>query len=210
MAGGGTPKISVLTSTFNRPFGLLAAMRRVEAQTFRDFEQIVIADHCPEAQRVYDHEQTERTRFVNLPENHNDLGVTPLNEGLKLARGEWIAVLADDNLIAREHLARLHEVAEKNPDAGLIWGCCELRHKAGKQRGFPQFRDEPWLTWRGVDLGECLYHRTMFEKYGPWEYASNYSFDWQKIEQIKLGGEKCVHVPDCHTFIFYVDDDHLV
>ena len=210
MGGDKTPAISVLTSTFERPHGLLAAMRTLRAQTFQDYEHIIVADRCEMAPPIVEHERDERTTFVNLAENHNDLGVTPLNEALKLAKGEWVSVLADDNQIRPRHLERLYAETQKDPDVRFVWGCCEVRHKAGRQNGFPQFRDEPWLHWRGVDLGECLYRRSLFEKYGPWEYNRNYSFDWEKIQQIFLGGEKCVHVEDCYTFIFYVDDSSLI
>jgi len=205
------PKVSILTTTYARPWGLLAAMRCVQAQTFRDIEHVIVADHCPHADDVVRELRDDRTRYLNLERNANDLGVTPLNTALSLARGDWIAVLADDNLFAPDWVETLYEAAKDRPDVAFVYGCCEVRHKEGKMKDYPVFRDEPYPHWQGIDLGECLYRREVFDKYGPWEFLKdggpNYSYDWAKIEEFLRGGEKWVHVPRAFGFVFYVVEE---
>ena len=43
------PKISVITATHKRPDFLRRCIMSVQAQTFRDYEHIIVADHCPYA-----------------------------------------------------------------------------------------------------------------------------------------------------------------
>ena len=202
------PAISVVTATYKRPWGLLAALRCVQAQSFQDTEHIIVADHCPEAERVVKAAGDNKTIFFNLAENSNDLGVTPANTGAGMAAGEWVAVLADDNLWHRDWLASLYGVAKDAPeDVGIVYGCREVRKKNGSMKGYPKFTTEPWPHWQGIDLGECLYRRSCFEEHGAWvrdhKGRKNYSYDWELIERWMRNGVKWVHVPNAWDFVFY-------
>src|SRR5262245_16746177 len=46
------PKVSVIISTYNRPERLDTELASVHAQTFRDYEVIVVDDCSPDADRV--------------------------------------------------------------------------------------------------------------------------------------------------------------
>lgn len=203
-----SPKVSVLTATYNRPYGLLGAIRSVQAQTFKDYEHIVVGDHCPAADRVTEAVDDKRIVYRNLEKNNNDLGVTPLNIAFGMARAEWIAVLADDNLWKPDHLERLYQGVLEHPNVAFCYGSCEVRHKTGRSQGYPIFRDSKWPAWKAIDLGESLYNKKIVEHYGLWSQdKGSYSYDWGLYEAMIRGGEKWHHVPRCFTFCFYVEDE---
>ena len=197
--------VSIITPTFHRPAGLLGAIASVNRQTHENWQHLIVSDGCFLAERLYNRAPNDpRRRLVMLYHNHNDLGVTPLNEGIRVAVGNWIAVLADDNLWEPEHLERLLAIADANPDATLIYGGAEVRRKDGKNR---RYRWHQWPEWTSVDLGEFLYRRDLFQKYGPY-VPGDYSYDWQKIEEFLAGGEKWVTEKVC-DFVFFSDPAHL-
>jgi glycosyltransferase involved in cell wall biosynthesis len=119
--------ISVIVPTYNRPEELLGrALPSVFAQTVQDQEVLVVGDGTDPVTMagLADLARThENLRFWNLP--HFDypedqttrwglLGLAALNHGLDHARGDWIAVLADDDEFTPHHHEVLLKAAERS------------------------------------------------------------------------------------------------
>ncbi|MEK9182972.1 MAG: glycosyltransferase family 2 protein [Patescibacteria group bacterium] len=112
--------ISVYTPTYNRANILLErAIPTVLAQTYKNFEFIIVGDCCTDdtAARVKAIKDS-RIRFYNLPkrgyrypptaENHWLAGpVVAANQALSMVRGKWIARIDDDDLWTSDHLDSL-------------------------------------------------------------------------------------------------------
>jgi glycosyltransferase involved in cell wall biosynthesis len=99
------PLVSVVTATYNRSNVLRLTVESVLASSFSDWEMIVVGDACTDdtaamIEAVHD----PRIRFVNLSSNHGEQS-RPNNEGLRLARGRYIAFLNHDDLWTNHHLA---------------------------------------------------------------------------------------------------------
>jgi glycosyltransferase involved in cell wall biosynthesis len=99
------PVVSVVIPTYNRPQFVRGAVRSVLAQTFLDFELIVIdngsVDDTSNVIRSFD---DPRVRCVRIEINN---GVSPArNRGIELARGEFIAFLDDDDEWLPDKLTR--------------------------------------------------------------------------------------------------------
>lgn len=88
--------VSTIIPTRNRPEPLERAIRSVLAQSFQDFEIIVVIDGPdattdPALLQVLD----ARIRVLQLPEN---VGLAEArNQGICVAQGKWIALLDDDD-----------------------------------------------------------------------------------------------------------------
>ena len=106
------PTVSVITATRNRPEALRAALTSIAAQSFADFEALVIDDGSDEETlRAYE------ALWAGLDGRfHLHRAVAPgvpgtgpsaaRNRGLRQVRGEFIAFLDDDDLWVKEdHLA---------------------------------------------------------------------------------------------------------
>lgn len=112
------PEVSVVISTYNRPDMLRRALRSVAAQTFRDFEVIVIDDGSDTAGKVCKEFVDEFPLVAgNLPENSGYQSV-PKNAGIGYASGAYIAYLDDDNEWDPDHLETLvSEIRKMGCDA---------------------------------------------------------------------------------------------
>lgn len=92
-----TQKISVIIPTHNRPDTVIAAVRSVLAQTWRDLELFVIdvgvKDRAEDALREFSSDP--RFHYVKHPVELR--GGAARNIGAKLAQGQWLAFLDDDD-----------------------------------------------------------------------------------------------------------------
>ena len=89
------PVFSIITPTFQRSALLRRAVKSVRAQTFTDYEHIIIDDsNLPETVRIIGEFQDERIILHTHSEQKGAAG--GYNSGLKLARGKYILFLDDD------------------------------------------------------------------------------------------------------------------
>jgi glycosyltransferase involved in cell wall biosynthesis len=99
--------VSIITPTCQRPAELRRAITSIQAQSFQDFEHIIVSDGYDEDVDLYHY--PPRWRVAQLGRRRWDQGATPRNLGLLLARGDLIAYLDDDNEWMPDHLASLIE-----------------------------------------------------------------------------------------------------
>jgi glycosyltransferase involved in cell wall biosynthesis len=98
------PIVSVVIATYNWSSVLRFAIASVLAQSFRDFELLVVGDCCSDdSETVVRSFNDNRVSWHNLEENYgNQFG--PNNQGLALACGRYIAYLGHDDLWHPDHL----------------------------------------------------------------------------------------------------------
>ena len=113
------PKISVIMPVYNAEKYLREAIDSILAQTFTDFEFIIIddgsTDSSPEIVRSY---ADERIRFY---QNEHNMGVSAtLNRGLELAKGEYIARMDSDDISLPERFAKQVEYMDAHPECVVL------------------------------------------------------------------------------------------
>jgi hypothetical protein len=130
--------VTVRIATYNRGRGILRTLESVVNQTYRNLEIIVIGDSCDEAtaDAVLSVEDS-RIRFVNLPTRGMYppesrararwmvAGTHPMNAGLVLASGAWLAPCDDDDLMTPHHVEHLLEHALTHR-LELVWSRAHL------------------------------------------------------------------------------------
>ena len=122
--GHDNPLISVYVPTYNRAELLMErAVSSVLKQTYKNFEFIIIGDHCTDKTEEYVRSISDkRVSFYNIPirkkrypespENHWFAGpVVAANEALLRTKGKWIARIDDDDTWTEDHLETLLEHA---------------------------------------------------------------------------------------------------
>ncbi|MCK6393457.1 glycosyltransferase [Zoogloea sp.] len=113
-----TPKISVVVPAFNHEAYIAEALTSVLGQTLADLELIVIDDASRDG--TWDIIQGIRDpRLRALRHSTNQGAHATLNEGLALARGDYLAILNSDDAFHPERLARM--VAALGTDLGLAF-----------------------------------------------------------------------------------------
>lgn len=112
------PTVSVLMPVYNAARYLGAAVQSILAQTWRDFELIAIDDgSTDESRRILESLAAQDPRLV-IRSRPNTGIVGALNEGLALARGEFIARMDADDEAAPTRLAA--QVARLRLETGIV------------------------------------------------------------------------------------------
>lgn len=114
------PIVSVIIPTYNRTWGLKRAVESVLAQSFTDFELLIIDDASEnETSRLVGALTDSRIRYVRQERN---VGVAEnWGTGLRLARGTFVAWLMDDDRYEPPFLANRVAALEENPNAVLAF-----------------------------------------------------------------------------------------
>jgi len=105
------PLVSVILRTCDRPAFLREALEGLAAQTFRDFETVVVNDGHEDVRDIArEFEVSAGARYIHLRPKRGRCGAG--NCGIEEARGKYIAYLDDDDLYYPEHLGTLVEALE--------------------------------------------------------------------------------------------------
>jgi glycosyltransferase involved in cell wall biosynthesis len=120
---------SIVVPVYNKRHTLSATIASVLAQSFVDFELIVVDDGSTDgSMSVLDGLADPRLR--RLAQRNRGPGAAR-NAGAEAARHDWIAFLDADDLWADHHLAELDQVRRRHPEAGLIGTSYRMSHSEG-------------------------------------------------------------------------------
>lgn len=137
------PRVSVIIPTYNTGPYILETIQSVFAQTFDDYELIVVDDGstdgtaellAPFEGRLHYHRQ------------RNQGPSTARNAGLALASGELISFLDADDIWFADNLAAKVAAMDRHPEVGAVFSDFEIfdstgtRHHRGTNALYPQFR----------------------------------------------------------------------
>lgn len=144
------PRVSVVMPVYNGERYIRQAIDSVLAQTFKDFELVVINDGSTD--RSVDEVKSYADPRIRLIQNDCNLGLARVrNIGLAEARGEFIAWLDCDDISAPTRLEEQIGVLARHPDVGL---CGTWVRTIGKLRD-----DE----WRYPTQSDVLKARMLFD-----------------------------------------------
>ena len=113
------PEVTVLLTVYNGERYLREAIESILAQTFRDFEFLIVNDGSTDGTRAvimsYDDPR------IRLIDNRANLGQTPsLNRGLQLAAGHFVARQDADDISEPERLAKQLVYLQAHPEVALL------------------------------------------------------------------------------------------
>jgi glycosyltransferase involved in cell wall biosynthesis len=113
------PKVTVLMAVYNGERFLREAIDSILAQSFRDFEFLIINDGSTDNTREI--VQSYSDPRIRLVDNGCNLGLTrSLNRGLELAEGQFIARQDADDISEPERLSRQVAFLEAHPEVVLL------------------------------------------------------------------------------------------
>ncbi|SFD72651.1 glycosyltransferase family 2 protein [Flavobacterium phragmitis] len=119
-----SPLVSVIIPTYNRVNYLTQAIESVFNQTYKNLELIVVDDGSIGNENK---DLCSSYKTINYFKIENSGGpCKPRNEGIKVAKGEYITFLDDDDVWESNKIAVLLDVLEKNPEFGLAHHYCKL------------------------------------------------------------------------------------
>ncbi len=127
------PAVSVILPTYNRADTLPRAVKSVLAQTFGDYELLIIDDGSTDrTPSVVEQLEDPRIRYIRLARNR---GVSAArNRGFSEARGEFIAFLDSDDEWLPRKLERQVDLLRQAPDSvGMAYSGALNVHPGGRR-----------------------------------------------------------------------------
>ena len=189
-------KISIVSINRNNAAGLEKTLQSVAAQTFKEFEYIVIdgasTDGSVELIKQYE------SRFAHLKwVSEPDSGIyNAMNKGLRMASSEYIQILnSGDGLASNEVTKRMLEALEKEGNPSILYGNMIKCFPDGRRLTDKCFAGQE-ITMLGMFVGTLNHNpayirRDLFEKYGYYDEDLKIVSDWKwYLQAIILGGEQ--------------------
>jgi len=126
-----SPKVSVIIPTYNRARFIGAAVESVLAQTFTDFELILVDDGSTDETSEIVHRYLDDPRILYIQQNNRGRSHAR-NRALAVARGAYIAFLDSDDSYLAEKLANQVAYLDGWPDVDMIYTSATCVDEAGK------------------------------------------------------------------------------
>jgi len=110
MSEAHSPRVSVIVPAYNKPEYLPECLRSVQAQTFTDWECIVVNDGSPRADEIRAAVAAMNDPRFRLVEHEKNLGPgAARNEGARSSRGAYLIFLDEDDKISMNLVGALYE-----------------------------------------------------------------------------------------------------
>jgi len=115
-----SPKVSVIAPAYNVAPYIVEALNSVFAQTFTDYEVILVNPGSPDTGELERELAPYLDRIVYLKTENHGVGAA-CNAALKVARGEYIAFLDADDAFLPQHLAEQVALLESGDGYDLVY-----------------------------------------------------------------------------------------
>jgi glycosyltransferase involved in cell wall biosynthesis len=194
------PAVSVVIPTYNRAEMLAQALRSVLAQTFTDYEVIVVDDGSTDGTaEVVESFTDQRIKYLRQ-ENRGSSAAR--NAGVEKAEGKYVAFLDSDDAWLPEKLEVQVAAFERHPTVGLV-SCRSLTIDPSNECAFPlellrppgdeivaDFHAEIIVSNRFMTPA-LMVKRAVIEKVGGFDENLVYAEDWDLWIRIARECECC-------------------
>lgn len=154
------PKVTVMMAVYNAGKYLRHAIESILSQSFGDFEFLIHDDGSTDdsAQIIHTYRDS-RIRAGRNPINQGEERVR--NHCLRIARGEYIAVLDADDIAHQDRLQIQIDVLDRNREMALVGSVYEIIDESGRVIGKQKvYSDELAIKW-GLLFGNQFGHSTV-------------------------------------------------
>lgn len=161
------PLVTVIIPTFNWSSVLPYSIGSALEQSIPDIEVLVVGDGCTDdSAQVVAGIGDDRVRWNNLPENSGHQSAAN-NEGLRLARGEFIAYLGHDDLWLPHHLESLLEVMRTGAD--VAYGMTRFVHPIGFDYFRLRITPAQFVPGMWIPPSSVMHRRSIVDAVGGWK-----------------------------------------
>ena len=197
------PEVTVIIATYNSSRTLYFALRSLLNQTYEDFEAWIIGDACTDdSEKIVMSFSDDRLNWFNRASNSGSQGA-PNNEGLRRAKGKFIAYLGHDDLWFPWHLSGLVSCLG-NTNADLVHPLCAMYGPGGLEYtvGPPSMG----RTYENhfVFPSSWLHKRNIIEDCGEWGNHLQLSrpVDMEFLRRVYLAGKQIIFCPQLSLLKF--------
>lgn len=129
-----TPRVTVVIPVYNRAAYVAAALDSILAQSFADFELLVVDDGSTDNSRaIIEAHDDPRIRLV-VNERNRGIAATR-NRAVSLAQGAYLAFLDSDDIACPDRLAQQVAFLDSHADIAAVGGWVAWMDESGRRRG---------------------------------------------------------------------------
>lgn len=211
----GAPRVSIIIPTWNRCDLVSACLDSLAAQTFRDFETVVVDDASSDGTAEAVARMFPAARVLRL--DHNRGFARAVNHGIAAASGDFLFLLNNDMTLDPNCVEQLVTCADRTgaemvaplvlwrdqPDTIYSAGDCIRANGRPESIGFraPRAEFPPPAHVFGVSAGAGLFHRRVLERAGPLdERFLAYYEDADLCFRARLAGFRAAFCPGAVAF----------
>jgi glycosyltransferase involved in cell wall biosynthesis len=194
------PKVSVIIPCYNQGQFVDEAIESVFAQSYRDFEVIVVNDGSTDPQTNLILESYNR-RPVKIIHTANQGLACARNNGISEATGEYILPLDADDKLGSSYMEKAVSALDANSDFGIVY--CEAEffgEKIGKWR-LPEYKF-PDILLSNVIVCSGFYRKSDWQKVNGYNPNMIYGFEdhdfWLSLIEL---GKRVYRIPE--TLFYY-------
>ncbi len=171
--------ISIVMPTYNQAHFLGEALDGILAQTWMDYELIIVNDGSTDNTRQLLAEYKQRLPFILLEQENQGLPKA-LNNGFKLAAGEYFTWTSSDNIMLPDMLETLHSVLQHDRKIGVAYSDWYFINGDNSRRIEYRTIDFDRSVLLRMNYVHCsfLFQRETFERVGGYDPDLIYSEDW--------------------------------
>lgn len=174
--------VSVIIPTYNSSETLRLALQTVLWQDFTDFEVWIIGDGCTDnSEDVVTSFADDRLHWVNLSSNSGSPSL-PRNEGLRRAKGRFIAYLGHDDLWFPWHLSELVDCIETS-NSDFVYSLGLLLAPDGMIGTF-SLPPRLWSISDAISPSNWLHRKCLIEVVGSWSRAYSLGDDREFLQRV--------------------------
>jgi len=168
---GDLPLVTVIMPVWNRARCIAAAIESVQAQTYRNWELIIVDDGSDDetCKALQPHLADGRIRL--LRQGHTGHSAAR-NRGLRDSRGALIAYLDSDNIWHPAHLQGIVDALESHPDRDSAYSACLYEDRPNGLAYIlagPLDRERLLNARMNIDLNMFAHRRSLLDRHGGFD-----------------------------------------
>lgn len=193
-----SPKISIVVPMYNTPIKYFKELiESVVNQTYSNLE-LCLADGSPEKNEEFEDicNKDDRIKYKFLGKNGGISENT--NEALKLATGDYIALLDHDDIIPKFALYEIVKCINENPDVEFIFSDEDKIMEDKENRMGPHFKSDyahdTLLSYNYI-CHFSIFKKELLERIGGFNKEFDGSQDYDIILRAIENAKKIIHIP---------------
>ncbi len=189
------PKVSVIIPCYNQGQYVDEAVDSVLAQSFVDFEIIIINDGSTDedTKNILAGYNRPKTRVIHT--NNQGLAAAR-NNGIKESRGEYILPLDSDDCIGAEYIEKAVDIFQQNDSIGIVYCRAQLFGTVEIEWQLPEYSLDEMLL-ENVIFCTALFRKADWEKVGGYDKGMIYGWEdydfWLSLIEL---GRKVYQIPE--------------
>ncbi len=203
-------RVSVVIPCYNHGEYIEETIASVEKYPDKSvYEIIIVNDGSTDSETIETLKRLEEKGYFVLNQENTGLA-DARNNGIKLAKGDYILPLDSDNMIRPDYIKHGIEIMDKNPKVGMVYGDAQLFgikdgiRRAGKYSRRRQF------VWNGIDACAVI-RKSALEGIGGYDRDMPCMGveDWFAILVLDLAGWKLEYVEEV-LFDYRVSEESML